>query len=107
MKKNEKQILDEVEKTLNSMDNLPVLKESRYFYTRLKTAIESGDVKRNVMDSKSFLLKPALLIIVVVVNIITAVYYFGIGSPTKSTEEILINSLKQEYSSSQNVNYLL
>ncbi len=107
MKKNEKQILDEVEKTLGSMDNMPVLNENPFFYTRLKTAIESENVRPEVTDSKSILLKPALLILVVIINIITAVYYFGIGSSSNNTDEILINSLKQEYSASQNINNLL
>lgn len=107
MRKNEKQILDEVEKTLNSMDNMPVLNENPFFYSKLKTAIEREDVQRNIAESKSFLLKPALLIIIVIINIITAVYYFGISGSTSNTDEILINTLRQEYSSSQNENYLL
>lgn len=107
MGKNEKQILDEVEKTLGSMDNMPVLNENSFFYTRLKTAIENESFRRDETESKSILSKPALLILIVIINIITAVYYFGISGSSNNTDEILINLLKQEYSASQNINYLL
>lgn len=107
MKKNEKQILDEVEKTLGSMGNIPILNENPFFYTRLRTAIENERFRRDETDSKSILLKPALLILIAIINIITAVYYFGTSSSSNNADEILINSLKQEYSASQNINYLL
>lgn len=107
MRKNEKQILDEVEKTLGSMDNMPVLNENPFLYSKIKTAIESGDVKENTGTAVDFILKPAFLILILIINIITAVYYFNNGGSATNTDEILINTLRQEYSSSQNENYFL
>jgi hypothetical protein len=102
MKKNEKQIIEEVEKTLQSMDNTPILNENPFFYLKLKTEIENEDVILNTGRAANFILRPAVLIFILIINIITAVFYFNSSLSKTNTDELLINTLHKEYTLENN-----
>lgn len=97
----EKRILDEVEKTLHAMDNLEDLESNPFLYTRLKAEIESRNIEQAPAKAKSrIFLKPVFLLIVILFNLITTVYYFN-SFGTKETQSNVSSSLtkiiSQEY----------
>lgn len=95
----EKQILEEVEKTMNSFESLPKLESNPFLFTRIKARIQSEGIKRTKKASVEFIFRPATLAIILILNIATAVYFFGTSS--KSSSASLEETLKSEYSSHQ------
>ncbi len=77
MSKN-KNIQKEVEKTLSSLDDWRKIKTDPYFYTRLSVKIENrGQSKRLVWFFDSPILRPALIAIALLVNVLSISYYLS------------------------------
>jgi hypothetical protein len=86
LKKNE--ILDEVEKTFQAFDNDIILEENPFLFTRLKTEIEY----RLQKQKKSFATgwKQAIILIVLLINIVTLVYYYEWNIKQNSQEKLVL-----------------
>ncbi len=88
MNKKEK-IEQEISKTLEQFDQSDMLPPNPYFYTRVQARLEEKQKQQNVFFS---ILKPALIIALVAVNMSTAIWYLG-GSEqqdqTNSRQELM------------------
>ena len=96
----EKRILDEVEKTLNALDNVSKLDENPFLYTRLKLLIEKEHSESFNPKMKDFILKPAVLVIILIINIITALFFLQVTGSKQSTAT-LSEQLKNDYQVNQ------
>lgn len=103
--KKEKRILEEVDKTLNLFDELPVLEENHFLYTKIKATL---NYKSYPSKQKSFFaLKPVAIALIIIINIITIAFFFQSLSSSYSKEESLIKSLKSDYKINQTYNEYL
>lgn len=98
--KKEEQILEEVEKTLSAIDSLPKLEANPFLFTRIKARIKNESIKHASKVKTDFVLKPVTLALILVINIITAVYFIGFGSNSTSNTS-LVDTMKQEYGITQ------
>lgn len=96
----EDKILSEVEKTLNAIDSLPNLDANPFLFTRIKARIENESIKHAGKVKTDFVFKPVTLALLLVINIVTAVYFIGFGSSSTSNTSI-VETLKQEYGIAQ------
>lgn len=96
----EDKILAEVEKTLNAIDSLPNLDANPFLFTRIKARIEKESIKHASKVKTDFVLKPVTLALIIVINIITAVYFIGFGSG-KVSDASIVDTMKQEYGVTQ------
>jgi hypothetical protein len=102
----DQRIIDEVNKTLNVMDNIRNLDENPFFYTRLKARLE-GKSGRSVSPLQKFVvvLRPVGLAALFLVNIFTAVYFLNgnrLNTQTASAESTTIKSqLTEDFRFSQ------
>jgi hypothetical protein len=96
----DERILEEVEKTLNSIESLPKLESNPFLYTRLKSRIARESISTGNEKNKLAILKPVGLALILVINIITAIYFFDVNGKTQSSNT-LVNSLSQEYKTNQ------
>ena len=96
----EDKILAEVEKTLNAIDALPNLEANPFLFTRIKARIENESIKHAGKEKTDFVLKPVTLALLLVINIITAVYFIGFES-SSTTETSVVDTMKQEYGVTQ------
>ncbi len=97
----EKEILNEVEKTLNSFDDDIVLKENPFLFTRIRSGMQDKSEKVKKESLFHLGLNKAILILVLLVNIITLVYYYNEGSKSNLQEQMaaqLENDFKIEQS---------
>ena len=108
MKKNHK-IEEEIDMTLSSVDSNEMIECSPYFYTKLMGRIESqgksqeqSEVTFNIRDY----LRPALLISIVAVNILTGIFIYKNSTEQISERTEYIESLAKEFSIQQS-NYTL
>ncbi len=100
MKRNDK-ILEEVEKTLGSMDNISNLETNPFLITRIKTRIENDNIIQVKRESRTFILNPIVLTVILIINIITAVFLFQSSRVSQSNQSTLVNSLTKDYQFSQ------
>lgn len=98
--KKEEQILEEVEKTLSAIEALPKIDVNPFLYTRLKARIEKEQIQHGGAVKTDFVLKPVTLALILIINIVTTVYFFGFGSSSK-TEVSVVDTMKQEYGVTQ------
>ena len=95
--KNEKKIFEEVNKTLNAFDHISDLDENPYLFTRLQAEIESSEKKEKGL-LKEKILRPAVLIIILVINILTGVYFIDSASQTSTIiKEQYLLKISSEY----------
>ena len=67
-------IEQEINKTLEQFDQADKLPQNPYFYTRVQARLEEKQKQQNVFFA---ILKPALIIALIVVNMSTAIWYLG------------------------------
>jgi hypothetical protein len=96
----EKRVLDEVEKTLRALDDLPNLQASPFLYTRIRAAIATAGARASHSLVVRMKLKPIGLVILIVFNLFSAIY-FMVSSKTDYSRAALISSLNREYNSTQ------
>lgn len=97
----EKRIQEEVEKTLQALDQLPRLQGNPYLYTRFKAALAGSAQDHEPVFSKTVNVRSLALSLLVVLNVVTAIYFFSTPRPDVLKEE-LISTLSSEYSYQQN-----
>jgi len=95
--KTKSKILEEVEKTLNSFDHIPKLEENPFFFSRLKARIENNSITQVKEKAMGYVLKPVALVMILLINIITAVYFFKINTVAQNTQSSLVNVLSKDY----------
>ena len=99
-------IQNEIDKTLNLLDQKESLPPNPYFYTRIKQRL---DEKKRKEFSISNSLKPALFTLLLVLNVTTIVWYTGSEELTELTEseialvDILKGDLNLENDLSENL----
>ena len=103
MTKKEK-IMQEVEKTLHAIDNIPELEKDPFLFSKLKTKIESNSVPQ--IKNTWFSFKPAIaaFVLMLIINIITTFYFFKTTDSTAAvvTEQAtLVKSLSKDYQITQ------
>lgn len=102
MKKQE-HISEEVEKTLNSLDNWQPVKTDPFFYTRLQARMQKRQEEHKwAWFFDSALLKPALAVAIVAINVVTLIHYSNQTSQAVSRDEA-IESFTNEYALNQSM----
>jgi len=96
MTEKEKYIANEVNKTLKALDDQPNLKPNLFLFTRIQANISS-----ELVSKKRISLRPIALCLIIILNIITAIYFFNSGSRDYTKSQI-ISSLSKDYNTEQN-----
>ena len=92
----ERQIADEVEKTLRSFDNDVILEENSFLATRIKAEMNSRLLKRNEGFPVRVNLKYVIMALVLLINLITVVHYVD-WNTTHNLHEKLVSELKEDF----------
>jgi hypothetical protein len=97
MNNNKKQqILDEVEKTLNSFDNDIVLEGNPFLLTRIKTVMNARRQRSGAGEFVKRVLIPAAVLLILGVNIFTMTHYVS-WNARQTADKKLVTALKAEY----------
>jgi hypothetical protein len=102
MMKNDQRILEEVERTLQALDNLPRLEPNPYLFTRIQARLASRSDNSKFGFLRTPKIKPIALAVVVLLNIATVLYALGADDELTSRDQ-LIYALSQDYSSGNNI----
>ncbi len=107
-----KKIEQEVEKTFRCFDHPEKLADNPFFYTRVKARIEKRgqQTDRNLWPFGWKILKPAFLVLIVVLNIFTITSYFTADQSKTSEHDQLLKTFAQEFAldqSNYNPNFLI
>ena len=92
-------IEQEVQRTLESFDQAERLKSNPFFYTRLKAQIDNLSTEKRKLrgwGSVWGVLKPALLFLIIALNIVTATLFLKNRSHNYSNREQLLDAFAQE-----------
>ena len=98
MTKKEK-IEQEVQKTLESFDQAERLKSNPFFYTRLKAKIDDLHSQKEKSQGWEFawgILKPASLLLIIVLNIFTATLFLKNRNNEYLSREQMLDAFAQE-----------
>ncbi|MGD0035792.1 MAG: hypothetical protein ABSC53_00685 [Bacteroidota bacterium] len=85
---------------MQTYDQLPKLEPNPYLFTRLQAILTSKQAPGFIHMLKNIDLKPLVLSIIIILNILSAVYVFA--EKEKSLKDQLVFSLSQDYNSTQN-----
>ena len=100
--KNRKEVIEqEVMKTLQCLDEIEIIKSSPLFYTRLQAKIRSLEDRNERFAFKIFslnVLRPAFLIFIVVLNLISVIYTFQENEYQIDDRNEYISALADDYS---------
>ena len=103
--KKEKRIFEEVDKTLNLFEQLPELEENHFLYTKIKA---NSNLKKFSSSKKTiFALKPVVIAIIILINILTITLFYQSSNSSYSNKESLIKSLQNDYKINQTFNEYL
>jgi hypothetical protein len=85
----------EIRKTLDQFDNMEQLPPNPYFFTRLQVRLKEKQKQHTII---SVILKPALLIALVALNLGTGYWYFSGDEPQdqQNTKQELVEILKND-----------
>jgi len=99
-----RKIEDEINKTLNSLDNIEPVESNPFFYTRLEAKIESIEVKQKPLFINIFsynFLRPAFFVILIAVNLLSAYSIVRRTIYQSDEKEEILQTFAKEYSVSQ------
>lgn len=96
-------ILDEVEKTLCAYDKDVMLEANPFLITRINTEIENRMKKKKRGFAFRFGLNQALMLLILVINILTLVYYYD-KSEKQNLREKLVEDLRADFQIDQSQN---
>jgi len=99
----EKEILNEVEKTLNSFDDDVMLQENPFLFTRIHAKLGSGNKSLKKTSLLHLSLNKALLVLVLLINLVTLVYYYG-KSSNSNLQEKMAAQLEADFKIEQSQN---
>lgn len=99
-------IKNEIEETLSLLEQSESLPPDAFFYTRLQAQLDARRHRRTVFAA---VLKPALLVVLVAVNIGTAFWYINGSEQTATSRQELVELLADEFnvSTTQNSEFIL
>ena len=97
----EEKIQQEIQKTIDCFDQAEPIKADSFFYTRLKAKMNrqtktSWQWQARQWKSVWGILKPALLVWIVAVNIVTAVVFFTGQNSSQNSRAQLLNEFARE-----------
>lgn len=90
----EQKIAQEIDKTLGFLEHSDRLKPSPFFYIRLQARIDAQE-KKSVSQWFPGILKPALLVLLLAVNILTVVFF--LSNDTSESTATVRSALKSEF----------
>lgn len=96
----EKRLQEDVEKTLEMMDRMESLEAGPYFYTRLEAKLHSREKEKRHWE-----LKPVLLTLLIVINVVSAVFFLVESINTRTGREEYqtnISTFLEDYSLNRN-----
>lgn len=93
---NERRVADEAEKTLHAFDDDRPLQENPFLASRIQAAMSSRMLRRNEWLPMRVNLKYAVMGLILLINLITAVHYFESNSTT-TLQERLVSDLEQDF----------
>ncbi len=94
----EEKIGKEVEKTLNAFDKVENLEANPYLFTRLQSEIEGSQTKGKRFFLSGNILRPAILFVVIIINICSVIFFSNSESETTSTKQTYLSAISSEYS---------
>ena len=94
-KEGEQHIQEQVDKTLQAFHHLPQLEPNPHLFTRMQAVLASTGKRHAFPIFSSIKLKPLALALMIILNILTAVYVVTIKE--KASKERLISSLSRDY----------
>jgi hypothetical protein len=97
----ERRILEEVDKTLHALDAVPGLDANPFLFTRIQARLSSDGHAAATHRIESARLKQIALTAIVLLNLLTAVHFFG-ARKSANEKVLLINSLRTEYETPTN-----
>ncbi len=106
----QKRLQDEVDKTLEMMDRMESLEAGPYFYTRLESKLRSREREKrhwlpNISQVLDKGLRPVLLTLLIVINMISAVFFMVQSKITRTRQEesqTYISTFLEDYSLNRN-----
>ncbi len=98
-----KQLLDEVEKTLEAYDEDAILEANPFLLTRIKAVQEQRIHSKKNKASFRFSFSRILVIVLLIVNVLTVVYYFE-NNHQQNLEKKLVLQLKSDFQIEQTQN---
>ena len=98
----EKEILEQVEKTLQALDTLPKLASNPFLFTRLKAAMTAESEWQTSRLSGRLKLKPIIFSLLIVFNLVTAIYFYQ-GYRRGDNKQELISALSNDYETTHNI----
>jgi hypothetical protein len=96
----QKRLQEEVDKTLEMMDRMESLEAGPYFYTRLEAKLRSRE-----REKRHWALRPVLLTLLIVINVISAVFFLVESQNTRTSREEYqtdISAFLEDYSLNRN-----
>ncbi|MFA7289967.1 MAG: hypothetical protein WC055_13905 [Melioribacteraceae bacterium] len=94
---NKEKIEKQIEKTLEQFNNAEILPPNPFFYTRVEAKIKAKQKSSYVLTE---VLKPAMLIVLLAINISTAVWYLSASEQQEeSSQSELIYLLSSDFKS--------
>jgi hypothetical protein len=96
-----KQIEKEVEKTLQQLDHFEKLESDPFFYTRLQAKMKNTQnqhIQSAILSFAGRHLRPAFLILVLVLNLISALVVFQNRNSGSDSQTINLSSFADDYS---------
>lgn len=104
--KEQRKISEEVSKTLSLLDNLPVVEENPFFFTRIKERLDTHNYNNKSESNKIInFLKPVFIAVLFFVNIYTVIIMLSNTNNSTSREQY-VSSVVSDYSPSYNNDYL-
>jgi cytochrome c-type biogenesis protein CcmH/NrfG len=100
---NEEKIREEVEKTLRAFDDERILEPNPFLYARIKAEQESRSRRSSNGIPARISLNFVVVMIVFLVNLFTALYYFE-GKKEQDLQEKLVSELKEDLQIDQSQN---
>lgn len=96
----------EVEKTLSVFDNLESPKGNPFLFTRIMAKIDNSGVTESKAAGKFRVLRPAMLIILAVVNLYSFISYSTSSSESVQITNNALTQLAKEYNLQSTTEYL-
>lgn len=94
----EKRILEEVDKTLRALDDVPALCPNPFLFQKIQARMASADVPR--FSLRNLKLVPIAITLIVLVNLATDAYL--VSRATDPLKERLIQSLSRDFGTTRN-----
>lgn len=103
--KSEKDILDEVEKTLEAFDRDIILKENPFLFTRIEARLNSIRNKRKNAFRHHPVLSRVILILIIVLNLFTLAYFYGRGEDSNLQDKMYMELISDFQIDESSINY--